>query len=267
MTGASRADGRSDLWEITVTPDGTGNIGIVLAANRECGTAGALCTADGRMLTTALLVTVAEQPGTSTATKSTDEEGAASLTAQFVDVPAEHDGENEFHVELRFSEPPAGPGRYGARNIAVKRAIDITGGTVVSARSIEQNGARRRIVIEPSGNGPVTLSLPSGGPACDQAGALCTAAGGRLETGALAQIRGPAALSVADAEVQEGPGAALAFSVTLDRSTSAAVQVDYATRDGTAQAGVGLHRKLGHASLRAGRDGEDGHGRGAGRFP
>ena len=36
---------------------------------------------------------------------------------------------------------------------------------------------------------------------------------------------------------QEGPGAALAFAVTLDRSTSAAVQVDYATRDGSAQAG------------------------------
>ena len=237
VTGASRVDGRSDLWEITVTPDGTGNIGIVLMADRECGTAGALCTGDGRALTTALLVTVAEQPGTSTATTSADEEGAAPLTAQFVDVPAEHDGENEFSVELRFSEPPAGPGWYGARNIAVKRAIDISGGTVVSARSIEQNGAHRRIVVQPSGNGPVTLSLPPGGPACDQAGALCTEAGGRLETGALTRIRGPAALSVADAEVQEGPGAALAFSVTLDRATSAAVQVDYATRDGTAQAG------------------------------
>ena len=54
VTGVGRVDGRSDLWEITVTPDGTGNIGIVLAANRECGTAGALCTADDRMLTTAL---------------------------------------------------------------------------------------------------------------------------------------------------------------------------------------------------------------------
>ena len=237
VTGASRVDGRSDLWEITVTPDGTGNIGIVLMADRKCGTAGALCTADGRALTTALLDTVAAQPGTSTATASTDEEGPAPLTARFVDVPAEHDGENEFSVELRFSEPPAGPGWYGARNIAVKRAIDITGGTVVSARSIEQNGAHRRIVVQPSGNGPVTLSLPPGGPACDQAGALCTEAGGRLETGALIRIRGLAALSVADAEVQEGPGAALAFSVTLDRATSAAVQVDYATRDGTAQAG------------------------------
>ena len=42
---------------------------------------------------------------------------------------------------------------------------------------------------------------------------MCTEAGGRLETGALTEIQGPAALSVADAEVQEGPGAALAFSV------------------------------------------------------
>ena len=195
VTGASRVDGRSDLWEITVTPDGTGNIGIVLMADRKCGTAGALCTADGRALTTALLDTVAAQPGTSTATASSDEEGPAPLTARFVDVPAEHDGENEFSVELRFSEPPAGPGWYGARNIAVKRAIDITGGTVVSARSIEQNGAHRRIVVQPSGNVPVTPSLPPGGPACDQAGALCTEAGGRLETGALIRIRGLAALT------------------------------------------------------------------------
>ena len=48
---------------------------------------------------------------------------------------------------------------------------------------------------------------------------------------------GPAALSVADASVEEGPGAALEFAVTLDRARHAAVTVDYATSDGTALAG------------------------------
>ena len=166
-----------------------------------------------------------EWPGTVEFIQSTIPAGVPFITVQFENVPAEHDGENEFAVELRFSEPPAGPGWYGARNIAVKNAIGITGGTVVSARSIAQNGAHRRIVVQPGGTGAVTLSLPPGGPACDQAGALCTEAGGRLEAGVLTQVRGPAGLSVADAEVQEGPGAALAFAVTLDRPTAAAVQV------------------------------------------
>ena len=65
----------------------------------------------------------------------------------------------------------------------------------------------------------------------------CTPDGRKLTTPISTRVEGPAGLSAANANVLEGPGAALAFAVTLDRSTSAAVQVDYATRDGTAQAG------------------------------
>ena len=46
-----------------------------------------------------------------------------------------------------------------------------------------------------------------------------------------------AALSVADASVSEGPGARLAFAVTLDRTRDRTVLVRYATSDGTATAG------------------------------
>ena len=220
-------------WEITVAPDtGAGDVTVTLPETTDCAATGAVCTEDGTMLSATVSVTVPHTDG-----GPTIDAGPAPLTAQFANVPAEHDGDSEFAVELRFSEPPAGPGWYGARNIAVKNAIDITGGTVVSAGSIARNGAHRRIVVQPSGIDAVTLSLPPGGPACDEAGALCTEAGGRLEAGALTRIKGPAGLSVADAEVEEGPGAALAFAVTLDRSTAAAVRVDYATRDGSAQAG------------------------------
>ena len=44
VTGARRVDGRSDLWEITVEPDGNSGVGITLPANRSCSTAGAICT-------------------------------------------------------------------------------------------------------------------------------------------------------------------------------------------------------------------------------
>ena len=45
-------------------------------------------------------------------------------------------------------------------------------------------------------------------------------------------------VSVADAQVQEAEGAALAFRVTLDTAQSSAVSVRYATSDGTATAGA-----------------------------
>ena len=45
-----------------------------------------------------------------------------------------------------------------------------------------------------------------------------------------------AQLSVADTRVEEGPGAALAFSVTLDRASTDPVTVAYASADGTATA-------------------------------
>ena len=45
-------------------------------------------------------------------------------------------------------------------------------------------------------------------------------------------------LSVADAQVQEGPGARLEFAVSLSRTLDRAVTVNYATGDGTATAGA-----------------------------
>ena len=50
-------------------------------------------------------------------------------------------------------------------------------------------------------------------------------------------IAGPAALSVADAEVDEAEGATLDFTVTLSKRRFSATTVDYATSDGTATAG------------------------------
>ena len=50
-------------------------------------------------------------------------------------------------------------------------------------------------------------------------------------------VQGQSVLAVADAQVDEGPGATLAFAVTLSRAASNPVTVDYATADGTATAG------------------------------
>ena len=45
-------------WRITVEPDSTGNVTIVLPITEDCGAQGAICTGDGRMLSNRLEFTV-----------------------------------------------------------------------------------------------------------------------------------------------------------------------------------------------------------------
>ena len=45
-------------------------------------------------------------------------------------------------------------------------------------------------------------------------------------------------LAVADARAKEGTDSAIAFAVTLDRPARGTATVDYATADGTAEAGA-----------------------------
>ena len=226
VTRARRIDGRSDLWEITITPQGEGNVQLVLAAGRACGTLGALCSRDGRGLATGLMTLV---PGPSTIGPRSP--GPAPLTARFTNIPGEHDGESAFTLEIVFSEAPS-----GMKNKTLRNTLRVTNGAVTRVRRVNHVLAHRIVTVQPTGHEAVDIELPASQD-CEAAGAICTGAGGRLEAGLLTRVRGPAALRVADAEVREGPGAMLAFAVTLDRATSFTVSVDYATSDGTAQAG------------------------------
>ena len=58
MTKAKRVDRRKDLWEATVKPDSIGDVTVTLAGGRACGTAGAVCTGDGRALSATISTTV-----------------------------------------------------------------------------------------------------------------------------------------------------------------------------------------------------------------
>ena len=62
VTGAAQVDGRADRWSITVTPLGTEEVLISLPPERDCSEAGAVCTADGRELSTGLAENVVGPP-------------------------------------------------------------------------------------------------------------------------------------------------------------------------------------------------------------
>ena len=178
---------------------------------------------------------------------------ASALMASFEDVPEQHGGSNVFGLRLVFSEPVFDGSEPFDKNQAIQDALQVSGGTVSGRRRVDPGAFDQWIFwIRPSGHGDVTVSLPATTGGCSTAGAICTPDGEALSNTPSATIRGPAGLSVADAEVQESPGAALAFAVTLSRTSSAAVTVDYATADGSATAGLDYAATSGTLTFAAG---------------
>ena len=226
VTNASRVDGRSDLWELTLEPAGTGPVAILVPQNRACTETGALCTADGQTLSTGLGHSV---PGPAPSPQG--QQALAPLAAGFVSVPAEHDGETEFWLELSFGAAV----EQGSKS-HIRALLGVTGGTVKAIRRKDDRLDQWRIKIQPSSHEAVTVTL-SPSPACGATGAVCTEDGRTFTTALATQIQGPPGLAVADAEVEEAPGARLVFTVTLNRAASGTVTVTAATSDGTAVAG------------------------------
>ena len=162
--------------------------------------------------------------------------GAPTLMAEFIDLPAEHDGPgSEFSFELRFSEHF--PGRMDYK-VLRDQAIQATNARVVGAKRAEPGRNQRWIIrVRPRSLDDVTVSLAATTD-CDVTGAVCTDRGRPLSNANSVTVSGPPEISVADAQVAEGEGATLAFVVTLSRASSRAITVDYATSDGSAQSGA-----------------------------
>ena len=240
MTGATvtrvrrLTQGSNQGWEITVTPASReATVGMGITPGRPCDVPGAVCTRNGKELSNALGVSIAASAAA----------GPAPLTASFASVPDEHDGSSEFRIELVFSEWLA-----VRTQGKLRRSLAVTGGSV-RVFAVQRQRDRWRIKVQPSSHEAVTVSLAAGG---DCAQAPCTDDGRALSQAVSTVIQGSAALSVADDEVEEGPGAELVFEVTLDRPAFDTVTVDYATSDGTATAAADYTAANGTLSFAAG---------------
>ena len=224
VTKARRLTAGSNLgWEVTVTPSQSGDIAIRLPA-RACTETNAVC-AGGRTLESAVSATVPGVP----------------LTGSFSRVPAEHDGTTAIEMRFHVSEEPTSLGYRTVQH----GLFDVTGGSIEKASRLvrgKNNGWTLRVA--PSGLGDVTVRV-IGTTACNTTPGVCTADGRKLAGGLQVVIAGPAALSVADAEVEEASDATLDFVVTLSRGRYTATTVAYATSDGTATAGSDYTAKSG----------------------
>ena len=223
VTGGSRVDGRRDLFKMTVEPDSDEDVAITLQAGRECAVSGAICTKgeNRRKLTNTITATVAGPPD-------------APLTARFEGMPAEHRGEGGFHFRVAFSEDIG----ISFRSLR-EDAFTVTGGRVTGGTRVDGRRDLFRMTVRPDSDGDVTITLPAGRE-CGVSGAICTKGEPRrpLTNSPSATVAGPVGIAVADARVEEGAGALLAFAVTLSRAASGTLTVDYQTADGSAHAGV-----------------------------
>ena len=232
VTRAERIEaGKNRRWRITVEPDGTDDTTLRLPATTDCAAAGAICTEDDRPLSAAVTATV---PHTAPTSGSDDE----SFTAKLETLPAEHDGESAVVFEVHFSQTPP---TYSYRTLR-DETLEIRQDGTRLAPHVEriQAGSDRnrswRVTIEPASRADMTIAIAATAD-CEAAGAVCNADGEPLSDDVEAVVPGPPGLSAADAQVEEGAGATLAFRVAMSRASASTVTVDYATSDGTATAG------------------------------
>ncbi|MCZ0936891.1 MAG: SwmB domain-containing protein [Gemmatimonadetes bacterium] len=102
-----------------------------------------------------------------------DNDDAAALTAQFLDVPDTHDGATAFTVRISFSEPL----KQGGSGVKLARALTVTGATLGAVlRADGQSTDLYKFEVRPTGADTITISLPETTD-CTANDAVCTGDG------------------------------------------------------------------------------------------
>ena len=228
VTAARRVTaGKHRVWDVTVTPSGDGAVTVALPETTDCAAAGAICTADQRMLA-AVSATVPE----------TAPAGAA-FRVRLADVPREHAGTGEITFRVLFNKHPGTD--YSYKTLRDKTLRIRQGGESLTPKVRRLNkphNDRWEVKVTPGSKEDLTVSV---GPfsVCTEAGAVCTAGGEVLSNRDERTIDGPPGLTVADGRVHESAAnAAVEFAVTLGRASKYTVKVDYATGDGPSPNGA-----------------------------
>ncbi len=149
ITSVQQVDDRSDLWEITLTPNSNEAVSLSLPPTASCDSDNAVCTAGGWRLSAGIAISIPRAP----------------LTAHFEEVPEEHIG-ILFTLQLAFSEP------IGSTAATLRQALTVTGGRMNSLQRVEGRNDLWEIQIQPDA-ADVSISLPQT-TSCDDEDAICT---------------------------------------------------------------------------------------------
>ena len=248
VTGAEQIDGRSDRWRITLEPAGDGAVTVTLLDERDCAEAGAICTDEENpvMLSNSPAATIAgpeagddtvntAEPNASivggTATEGTDASIGFTVTL---------DNAATGTVTMDYATAD-GTATAGSDYTSTSGTLTFVAGTTSQTISVPIADDSEN---ESDETFTVTLSNPTGAT-------LETSSA----TGTIANrtVTAPPSASISSAgTATEGTDASVAFTVTLDKTATGTVTIDYATSDGTASAGSDYTSTAGTLTFAAG---------------
>ena len=201
------AEGANPAWEVTVAPDGPGEVTFRLPV-RACTEANAVCIG-GQPLSEAVEATVA---------------GPLSMTARVTQAPAAHDGSNGFDLHMEFSHEP---NSFSYRTVR-DALFDLAGGRI--GRVWRREPGKNRlwgITVVPEGLDAVTLAARAT-TECGVQHAVCDADGRKFSGDLRLTVPGPqtlSAVSIAPAATPVSEGTAAAFTLSRTGATEAELTV------------------------------------------
>ena len=211
---------REVVWEIEIEPDSLADVTVSLSAWRPCDETGAICTADGRVLSQGISTVVSgpeessgdpggeetseeqvseessddsgggEPSEEQVSEESSDDSGGGeqeSLTASFEGVPSEHDGQTAFTLRMAFSEPLSWMNGRRLR----EDVVAVSGGRATKGKRVNRRRDLWQLTVEPDSPADVTVTLAAGA-ACNSPAAVCTKDGRALSQGISTTVRGRA---------------------------------------------------------------------------
>ena len=162
-------EGASTAWEVTVAPDGPGDVTIRLPV-RACGEANAVCIGGAPLLEAVEAVV----PGT-------------PMTARFTQAPQAHDGTSAFELRVDFSHEPVG---YSYRTVR-GALFDVEGARIERAwRRARGKNRQWGLKVVPRISGDVILSARATTD-CSAPHAACDADGRKFDGALRLTIAGP----------------------------------------------------------------------------
>ncbi len=195
----SRRGGTTFTRPARVRPSGTA-VALALAPDGGATELWVMASGGSSGMTT-YRIEVTEAQAQAPEEQTPPEEEAQTVAVEFGKVPEEHDGRTAFALDVQSGSKPAAD------------AFKVTAGKVTGVEPLDP--VLWRVRVKPESWKDVKVALGA----------------------ASAKVRGPARIRVAAARAKEGKDASLDFAVTLSRSASGPVSVDYATENGTATAG------------------------------
>ncbi|MDE2989291.1 MAG: polysaccharide deacetylase family protein [Chloroflexota bacterium] len=151
VTAVEPVDNRSDLWNVTVAPDGRSSVQISLNSGSRCGRVGAICTQH--------LIPLANRP---TATVP-----GPPLSVEFLEAPEYHSGQDRVSVQIVFSEPLL----VRSRTLAIL-GLQAGAASIDGLRRIDDRQDRWEAVLIPESSDDLVLTVgaaldcPDDDPGC-----------------------------------------------------------------------------------------------------